>query len=266
MAVAGAAGCLALFAWRYYPSMAATVAREDRGRLFIAIGLYVIVLTLTGFLGARLLWFAEEALAPPRGHHHHRHGDLWDEVFRGGGLTWYGGVLFNAVLLLTLLPLLLRRLPGVPFLRVLDATATAGCLAYAFGRLGCLFTGDGCYGAWTNLPWGTYFPYGPEPTLLPAHPTPLYEAIASVALFIGLLRLERTKRFAGQTLAAALSLSAVARFLVEFIRRNQRLALGLTLSQWISLALLALGVALYVTLPRRSEEPVAAELLADGAR
>jgi phosphatidylglycerol:prolipoprotein diacylglycerol transferase len=244
-----AAACLVLFARRYYPAIVA--GRADRRRIFIAICLYVVALTLVGFAGARLLWVVQEWLVPPRGYHHH----LLQEAIGGGGLVWYGGLLLDLVVLLALLPLLLRRLPGVPLLHALDATAAACCLAYSIGRIGCFLTGDGCYGNWTDLPWGMYFPYGPEPTLLPVHPTPLYESGVHAVLLIGLLRLERTKRFPGQTLATFLAVSATARFFVEFIRRNQRLALGLTLAQWISLALVAAAAMLYAVLRSESVSP-----------
>jgi prolipoprotein diacylglyceryltransferase len=38
-------------------------------------------------------------------------------------------------------------------------------------------------------------------------------------------------------------LAGIERFLVEFIRTNQPLALGLTQQQWISIALFAVGIA-----------------------
>ena len=119
--------------------------------------------------------------------------------------------------------------------RVLDALAIGAAGAYAVGRLACLFAGDGCYGTWTNLPWGMHFPHGTAPSLLPRHPTPLYESLASLALLIFLFA---RKRKPGHTFLLFLMLSGALRFLVEFIRINHRIWLNLSLAQWIAQPLL----------------------------
>jgi phosphatidylglycerol:prolipoprotein diacylglycerol transferase len=56
-------------------------------------------------------------------------------------------------------------------------------LGHAIGKLGCHFSGDGCYGIPTNLPWGMSFPNGLNPTRKFVHPAPLYEFAMSFSIF-----------------------------------------------------------------------------------
>ena len=53
------------------------------------------------------------------------------------------------------------------------------------------------------------------------------------------------------------TLTGTARFLIEFVRINERVALGLTVAQWVSLALIVFGaVILALRSRRRSDETV----------
>ena len=73
------------------------------------------------------------------------------------------------------------------------------------------------------------------------HPTPLYEAAAYAAIFALLWRLRREPAADGAILALYLVLSGAARFLVEFVRVNPRIAFGLTEAQLVSLTLVVVG-------------------------
>src|SRR5207249_9414481 len=79
------------------------------------------------------------------------------------------------------------------------------------------------------------------PPAVPVHPTPLYEAAAYAAIFALLWRLRREPAADGAILALYLVLSGAARFLVEFVRVNPRIAFGLTEAQLASLTLVAIG-------------------------
>jgi phosphatidylglycerol:prolipoprotein diacylglycerol transferase len=128
---------------------------------------------------------------------------------------------------------------------VLDAGAPAWLLAYAVGRIGCHASGDGCYGIETDLPWGMAYPDGLVPTLQRVHPTPLYEAAASLAGMAVALRFARRNPLAGRIFGLSLLWAGSARFLVEFIRLNPRHG-PLTGAQWIAvLALLPAGLWLW---------------------
>jgi phosphatidylglycerol:prolipoprotein diacylglycerol transferase len=117
-------------------------------------------------------------------------------------------------------------------------------LGITIGRLGCLVTADGDYGTATTLPWGMTFKYGYYPTDIPVHPTPVYEMLVMIPLFI-LLKTRVFDRMAdGWTLAIYLAVYAIERFLIELIRFNRIIAFGLTLAQWLCILYLVVAVAI----------------------
>lgn len=162
-------------------------------------------------------------------------GDLLGNVFSGSGLVWLGGVVGGAIGVL-----LWARWRGFIGLVLLDVAAVPLALGYAVGRIGCQISGDGDYGIHTDLPWGMSYPHGTVPTTDTVHPTPVYETLAMglVALLLWNLR-DRVRP--GLLFALWLVLSGIERLLIEFIRRNRTLALGLTLPQLISVVMIAAG-------------------------
>lgn len=87
------------------------------------------------------------------------------------------------------------------------------------------------------------FPNGVVPTNVPVHPTPLYEAIAAIAIATALWALG--KRWNPPAIFGAyLALSGISRFLVEFLRINEPALLGLTQPQLWALASLIAGTVL----------------------
>jgi predicted O-methyltransferase YrrM len=132
----------------------------------------------------------------------------------------------------------------------MDSAAPAAALGYAVGRIGCLLSGDGDYGIPTSLPWGMSFPNGLVPTTERVHPTPIYEFIAGVFIFVYLWRqgakAVRGPRPQGQVVAEFFILTGLARFLVEFIRINPPLALGMSNAQWAALFTTIAGVVLLI--------------------
>ncbi len=195
-------------------------------------------MTFVGLVGARLLNVIElYTLNKPTELSY----GFSDYLLYYGGYAFYGGMILNVLVLLLLNQFI--RSPKFPV--ILDVLAMACCLAYALGRIGCQLSGDGCFGVATNLPWGMYYPYGPVPTLLPVHPTPIYELLANLVLFGLLLKINQNKKFVGQTLYTYLMGAAVLRFLIEFIRRNPEVYLGLTMSQLIAIILFCIGGIAY---------------------
>ncbi|HJQ84571.1 MAG TPA: prolipoprotein diacylglyceryl transferase [Candidatus Binatia bacterium] len=174
--------------------------------------------------------------------------DAWPEFTRapftflltGGGFVFYGGLLGGAIAV----TIFFRR-HGIPWLAGADAVAPAIVLAQAIGRLGCQAAGDGDWGQETTLPWGMAYPYAvvgwDKPPGVRVHPTPLYEAFAYLAIFFVLWRVRREPLPDGFVLALYLVLAGTARFLVEFVRINPHVVLGLTEAQLVSLVLMALG-------------------------
>jgi len=160
-------------------------------------------------------------------------------LLSGSGWMWYGGLLGGAA---GVGWWGWRR--GLSVQELGDIVAPALAIGQAIGRLGCQLSGDGDYGVATTLPWGMSYPNGLVPTTERVHPTPIYEAIGLVALFVYLQRRRAQAPPAGDLFGRYLVCAAVMRFAVEFVRRNPVGPLGLTEAQWVSLALLGIGAAL----------------------
>jgi phosphatidylglycerol:prolipoprotein diacylglycerol transferase len=216
-----------------------------------------------GLAGSKLLFLIEE----------------WPEfledplrmTFSPAGLTWYGGFF-----LATLVIWRYTRRQGIPFLKVCDATAPALAIGYGIARIGCHLSGDGDYGMPTTLPWGTVYSKGiyppskafqifPEivqqygingrvPDTISVHPTPIYEFILGVLLFLLLWKLRTRIPGDGRIFMIYLIGSGAARFCVEFIRLNPRITLGLSEAQLISLVLVILGTVGWKILSDRSRQ------------
>ncbi|GAG24155.1 unnamed protein product, partial [marine sediment metagenome] len=165
----------------------------------------------------------------------------------GAGLVFFGG-LVGGILAVTLL---LRR-KKMGWLSTADTLAPYLILGYAVGRMGCFLAGC-CHGVPSQLPWAIAFPNGAEPTTIPVHPTQLYEIIMGLAIFGFLYRFRSRARFTGQTFSLYLILAGTERFFIEFIRTNERYALGLTGAQFVGIIVIVIGGYLLYWLPRRSK-------------
>ncbi|HEX2265048.1 MAG TPA: prolipoprotein diacylglyceryl transferase [Solirubrobacterales bacterium] len=171
--------------------------------------------------------------------------DLLGNLFSGSGLTWYGGALGGAIAVL-----LWARWRGFLGLALLDVAAPALALGYAIGRVGCQLSGDGDYGEAWDGPWAMSYPDGTVPTTEDVHPTPVYEALA-MGLGAWVLWRLRDRVRTGVLFALYLLYAGTERFLVEFVRRNEEAALGLTMAQWESLAMMAAGAVWIGVVARR---------------
>jgi phosphatidylglycerol:prolipoprotein diacylglycerol transferase len=171
--------------------------------------------------------------------------DLLGNLFSGSGLVWYGGLIGGA--LGVLLWAWYRDLLG---LALLDLAAPALALGYAIGRCGCQLSGDGDYGkAWSG-PWAMSYPNGTVPTDQTVQPTPIYETLA-MGLGAWLLWQLRDRYRTGVLFAIYLVYAGVERFLVEFLRRNDTVAVGLTGPQLESLVIMSVGVIWILAVRRR---------------
>lgn len=168
---------------------------------------------------------------------------------------WDGGLSIHGALVGGLLALAWRERSTRPFLARADLLLTVLPLAQAVGRWGNLFNRE-LLGYPTQVPWAVAI----EPVYRPAayeasatfHPVFLYESLANLVLF-GLLWRRATpappglsgdqgRRFRpGGQAAGYLMGYGIIRFAVEFIRIGQPIFGGLTLAQWVSLAMVASG-------------------------
>jgi len=198
---------------------------------------------------------------------HPAHADCfaWAK-FWAGGLTYYGGFIGASLAAWFLL-----KRDRFPFWKAADMAGFAIPIGLAFGRMGCLLAGC-CFGGACQLPWALSFPpWSPasesqfkEHVLGHAdlwsnrvHPTQIYESAASLAIAaVCLLVVLPRKRYDGQVFVAFLGLYAVARFLLEFLRDDDRGGLlGLSTSQLIGLGLLAVGAAVHARRARTGISP-----------
>ena len=168
-------------------------------------------------------------------------GELADDplgtLFGNSGLVWYGGALGGALAVL-----LWARWRGFLERTLLDVCAIPLALGYGIGRVGCQLAGDGDYGKPWDGPWAMAYPDGVIPTDVPVHPTPIYETLVMGLVAYGLWRGRDAFR-PGVIFGLYLVAAGTERFLVEFVRRNEDAALGLTAAQLTSLGLFTAGVA-----------------------
>jgi len=180
-----------------------------------------------GIVGSRLNYLLE--------HWDDVSDDLLGNLFSGSGLTWYGGAIGGAIGVF-----IWAWYRGFLGTALLDVCAAPLALGYAIGRIGCQLSGDGDYGKAWDGPWAMSYPDGTVPTSEEVHPTPVYETLTMALIAYVLWRL-RDRLRNGLLFALYLLLAGSERFLVEFIRRNDDVALGLTEAQLISLAMMIAG-------------------------
>lgn len=206
-----------------------------------AVGM-VAVAVIAGIVGAKL-WHVIDTPSEFR--------DLgWKVLWDSAGFAWFGGLVFGISALL-----IQGRMAKIGALRTLDLAAPAAALGYGIGRIGCFLSGDGCYGIETKLPfpWGMSFPNGIEPTPygVRVFPTPLYELVAGLVIAWFLWRRAGKPHATGAIVGYYLLLSGIARFSVEFIRRNPHVIWGFSNAQLASLGSVLAGAALVFWAARR---------------
>ena len=206
----------------------------------------ILLVALTGFVGARLAVVLDspfQLLEHPFG-----------TIFSMNGYVWYGGLLAGVTTLW-----FMGKYLRIRSLLLLDLASPCAAIGYAIARLGCLIAGDGDYGTPTSLPWGMSFPNGLVPTGAHVHPTPVYECLFGLVIFHYLWRAVANELPHGSITARYLVLTGCARFLVEFIRLNPRIVLGLSSAQIVSLLCIVFGLVMlgyYSNLRRRIVQPL----------
>lgn len=188
---------------------------------------------------------------------HPKQADCWQWAkFWSGGFTYYGGFIGAGVAAWFLL-----RRDHFPFWKAADMAGFAVPLGLAFGRMGCLMAGC-CFGATCHLPWAISFPWRSPASeaqfkahqlasarlwSLPVHPTQIYESAVSLAIAgVCLFWVHPRKRYDGQVFVTFIVLYAGARFLLEFLRRDDRGGLlGLSTSQLLGIALVGFAALVH---------------------
>ncbi len=174
--------------------------------------------------------------------------DLWEyfiqnpgEIIGGSGLSAYGAIL-GASLGIWIYFKVSKQQSGYFF----DLLAPAVILARAvIGRIGCTINGC-CYGTATSLPWGIIYtrPNSLAPVGIAVHPTTVYELIFGLVVFGVLLKLRGRFKPEGSLFLIYLSLYAIWRIVVDFMRVGTPFLFGLHQAQVISIIVLAIVIPL----------------------
>jgi phosphatidylglycerol---prolipoprotein diacylglyceryl transferase len=206
---------------------------------------YVLVAGFTGLIGARMLYILE--------HLEDLEDGLAEALFSTAGFTFYGGFILAAIALM-----IMAKRDKIPISTIADSAGLALTLAYAIGRLGCQLSGDGDYGLATTSLLGMSYEGGvvPTPPGVMAYPTPLYESAVCLGMLWVLLKLDSLPAWQRplRRFGAYLTLIALERFMIEFIRVNPKLWSVFSEAQLIALGLAALG--LYFAWPRAARQRV----------
>lgn len=170
----------------------------------------------------------------------------WAQFLNGGTHTYHAAL----ALPLAAWTLYIAR-SGIGVWRGLDVIMLNIPLGHAFGRLGCLFAGC-CFGGEVDWHLGPlHYDY--------RNPAPLYELVGNLVIHAALLRLYRRVYFgpspgqaAGLLTGGYLVMYGVLRFVLETIRTEPVVGLGLTQAQLVMCAAIVSGLAVLVGTRARS--------------
>ena len=164
--------------------------------------------------------------------------------------TWDGGMSFHGGMIGVFVALYLfgRRIKS-NFSVVSDFVAPFVPICLLFGRIGNFINGE-LWGRFCSLtlPWGMVFPQ--SGSMLPRHPSQIYEALTEgVLLFLILLiYTTRKSRKLGQTSGVFMIGYGLARFFLEFFRQPDSFATGVvqatgfSLGQFYSFPMILVGL------------------------
>lgn len=234
------------------------------------IGDLIVIAAIAGILGAKVFTWMEDWENFMR--------DPIGALLSFSGLMFYGGLICGSLALV-----IYARMVKIPVWRMTDAAGMAVIVGYGVGRLGCHFSGDGDWGiantlsrpdwlAWLpDWAWSYTYPHNvinegialancsmpccidipgcatryckvlPEGVF----PTSVYEFLMAMAIFAILWMLRKRITTAGVLFGVFLILNGIERFLIEFVRINDRhtiMGIELSFSQYIALGLVALGI------------------------
>jgi phosphatidylglycerol---prolipoprotein diacylglyceryl transferase len=248
--------------WRFYTKNKAKlnepVWEDIEIHPYQLAGNILIVTAVSSLLGAKLFHNLEnldDLIRDPVG-----------SIFSFMGLTFYGGLIVGSIT-----TALYARRNKIPVLDLIDTSAPALMISYGIGRMGCMVSGDGCWGIanlhpkpeWLSwLPdwmWAFRFPHnvigegipidpctGKFCTILenPVFPTSFYDFLLCGIFFMVLWFIRKKINIRGALFSIMLIIIGTQRFFMEKIRVNNKfniLGIESTQAELISIILILLG-------------------------
>lgn len=172
--------------------------------------------------------------------------------------VWKGGMAFHGGFLGVLVALgLWARKQKLNWLDLVDFVAPLAPLGLAAGRIGNFINGE-LWGrvADPNLPWAMIFPQSGD--MQPRHPSQLYHVgLEGLLLFAILWIFAQKPRPRGALTGLAFAGYGICRFITEFFREPDAGIFGhsyaISMGQWLSLPMIAVGIALLIFAQRKQE-------------
>jgi prolipoprotein diacylglyceryl transferase len=240
------------------------------------VGDMTIYAAIFGFLGAKIFDILESPADFISSLKALQHGvqDFASLIF--SGLTFYGGLICAALAIWYY-----AKKHHIGFWQLNDSAAPGLMLAYAIGRIGCQVSGDGDWGIenlhakpFNWLPewmWSYQYPHNViskginipgcldtqycNQLPIGVFPTPFYETVICLLLFIILWSFRKKFKVPGTLFAFYLIVNGIERFFIEKIRVNLKydfLGIHPTQAEIISFLLVVVGIVLWIVLKRKS--------------
>lgn len=171
------------------------------------------------------------------------------EYIGAEGFVVYGGLILGI-----LFALIYCKIKKAVFIDYLDIAVASISVGQCFGRIGCFLAGC-CYGKETTSCIGVTFP---ESSLAPLGvkviPTQLISSFGNLLIAVALIIFYKKCKKQGFTSAMYLILYGIGRFLIEFLRDDNRGGFGpFSTSQWISFLFVAAGIIVMVIFKNKPE-------------
>lgn len=160
--------------------------------------------------------------------------------FTLGGVTWLGGI-FGAIIVTIILLIFQTKDMELSAFEYFSLFMPGVVIGHAIGRIGCWFAGC-CYGSVTDSVFGVSYPVNGVHEH--RYPTQLYEAAFELLMFIFMIISYRKLKY--HFTESYMIGYGIFRFLVEFLRGDDRGGVGLTISpsQLLCIIFFAVGVLL----------------------
>jgi phosphatidylglycerol---prolipoprotein diacylglyceryl transferase len=167
-------------------------------------------------------------------------GDIMRMInIREGGLAIHG-----ALIAAVFTGYIFTKIKNLSFWETADIVAPSIIIGQAIGRWGNFVNGE-AHGGPTNLPWGIMIDG------IKVHPTFLYESLWNLAVFFILIYFRKNKKADGEVFLLYGILYSVGRFLIEGLRTDSLMFMGLRAAQIFSLVIIVVFITVFFYIRHR---------------